>query len=1025
MDETGKIRSSKTESINRRSIRNMDAALKNSMIEALCGRYYALFMIGGETDTLDVMYMPDRYNEIVRETGGYESGKDYYCDNFVCEADRARVKRYTSLENLAATLDYNRTAEISYKTVDDRYMSARAVELKSPDAGERTFLLGIVKYEHELEEEQRITRNNDIITALAESYQVIYRVNLVTGAYEIILMNFDRSRFVDNFKSFFELEKNYIKNGVDILYLKDNAEEPSIENVKRRLKNSMEPMEAYYKEKSGRWLKLVVTPDKNYSEEQPYVIYAIQECEEQIKQETESIIDMTAVSKMYTLVLIIDEASDYCNCMYSQDRKIIAPGPGKYSDFINTMKKLIYEEDYYIFESLLGEAVPGSKNFVEREYRAEDSRGMVHFLSGFSTYVMLPEGGRKLLLVRNIDERAANKARINLLDDQTVMLRNALFALGDAYFGIYYCNLETGIISAAREEGAVNGLCARNDNYTSVMEKYISEYVSADDRDRVRRFTDLNNLKRAFAGEGQTLHCEFLMLTEGGCRWVSMDVHAIRFKGGKVNETVLALKDIHDERAAELKHKKELKTALMEAEKASKAKSEFLSNISHDLRTPMNAVIGMTDIALNHMEEHDRVKSCLTRIDTAAKYLLNLINDVLDMSYIESGKLTVNEENFSLPLLIHGIIGMMQQQVCAGGLNFTARTYNIQNEELFGDRVKLDRILTNVISNAVKYTAPGGTVKFTIEQKEDLSDKTACYVFRVEDNGCGMSREFVDKIYQPFEREHPVSHTEGTGLGMSITGKYVGMLGGKIDIDSEEGVGTAFEITLPFKYTDRKNSETFEKLAGDFDIIRYDNVTDDIIGSIKRTAASNSGRPIIVTGTYDAAVFEKEAYGAGMKAYIHEPVFLSDLEKLRLNTDVSIQDQHRKDSDKYDFTGKKILVVDDNVINADIAVDYLTDVHAICEIAADGKEAYDRIASGEYFDAVLMDVRMPVMNGCEAASRIRSLGGDYACKLPIIAMTANSFKQDIELTRKSGMDDHISKPMCSDTLYSVLKKYLS
>ena len=470
-----------------------------------------------------------------------------------------------------------------------------------------------------------------------------------------------------------------------------------------------------------------------------------------------------------------------------------------------------------------------------------------------------------------------------------------------------------------------------------------------------------------------------------------------------------------------------MKDALAKAENASKAKSEFLSNISHDLRTPMNAVMGMTDIALNHIGDMGRVKACLTRIDTAAKYLLSLINDVLDMSYIESGKMTVNEETFSLPQLVHGIIAILQQQAGDKTLEFSAVATGVTHEELVGDRLKLDQILTNVIGNAIKYTQSGGRVRLTIEQQE-ISAGTANYIFKVEDNGCGMSKEFCNRIFQPFEREYnkTIAATEGTGLGMSITGKYVQMLGGRIDIESEKNVGSKFTISIPFKYIDKALDVDIDKSMERFEIIHFNNVNDDLISRIKSTSMCNGGRPVVVAGTYDESYFDEDLYKAGMKAYVTEPVFLSDIKKIEQKIIEPGSDEDTgNDIVQYDFTGRRILVVDDNDINADIAVDYLEDVNAQCDTASNGKEAYDLIAGGTVYDLILMDVRMPVMNGYDATRAIRNLKTAYALSVPIVAMTANAFKEDIDATYECGMNDHITKPMSSDALYSILYRLLS
>ena len=347
----------------------------------------------------------------------------------------------------------------------------------------------------------------------------------------------------------------------------------------------------------------------------------------------------------------------------------------------------------------------------------------------------------------------------------------------------------------------------------------------------------------------------------------------------------------------------------------------------------------------------------------------------------------------------------------------------VTHEELVGDRLKLDQILTNVIGNAIKYTQKGGKVGLTIEQQE-TSAGTANYIFKVEDNGCGMSKEFCNRIFQPFEREYnkTTAVTEGTGLGMSITGKYVQMLGGRIDIESEKNVGSKFMISIPFKYIDKALDVDIDKSMERFEIIHFNNLNDDLISRIKSTSMCNGGRPVVVAGTYDESYFDEDLYKTGMKAYVTEPVFLSDIKKI---LEPGSDENTGNDIVQYDFTGRRILVVDDNDINADIAVDYLEDVNAQCDTASNGQEAYNLIAGGAVYDLILMDVRMPVMNGYEATRAIRNLKTDYALNVPIVAMTANAFKEDIEATYECGMNDHITKPMGSDALYSILYRLLS
>ncbi len=998
----------------------------NAVIDALCREYHSIFVIRYNTDTFSVMHMPERYENIIRRNYSYESGLIEYCNEIVCDKDRERIKHFGSLENIAAKLLEQSTIETTYQTVDYNWMAARYIEITSgTSTKERTFLLGIVKYDREMLEEQKTRRANEIITSLTESYQVIYRVNVITGEFEIILMNFENREFVDGFKDFFELEEYYKEHGVEKEFVSDIFTPLSNNMIKEHFMNSSESIEAFYKEKTGRWLKLVISPEKNYSNEYPYIIYAIKEAKEQIENKTRSIINTTAISKMYVLAMTIDMEAGIYECIHCDTKSELKLGKGRLSKFILLMKKLIYEEDFDTFKTLLYETNADTIGFNEREYRAEDEKGMVHFMNAFATYIYVPEGGRILLLVRNIDERAANRARIKSLNKDYDMARNMLYALGNSYFGIYYCNLESQQMIATRQGNDVKSIFRAEYKFDKVMKKYIAEKVLPEDRSKVTTFVQLDSIKKQLTNEGSMIFCEYQRSFADVFRWVRMELQAVKCSCGQAVEIILAFKDIHSEREAELRHKKELREALIAAELASEAKTQFLSNMSHDIRTPMNAVMGMTDIAIAHINDKEKVKSCLNKIDGASKHLLRLINEVLDMSYIESGKTVLNESNFLLSELMHSVVTLTQDQVKQKKQTFKASAINIRNEQVKGDRVRINQILINVVGNAIKYTPEGGTIFVSIEQKPDISKDYSEYIFTVKDNGIGMSEDFVRRIFQPFERENDstVSKVEGTGLGMTITRNLVEMMKGDIKVVSEPEKGSEFIITIPLKHLGQNRPQP-DNLNELYNIIFYETYQTDLVPMIKEASAKDS-RPVVVVGSYDITEFEREAKQAGMVWYITEPAFPSDFRKLSRDMCRTGEIIAENKKTTYDFTGKVFLIVDDNAINCDIACDYLEDVGASTETAANGQEAVDKVASGKIYDAILMDVRMPVLNGYEATTRIRKLGIESAEKVPIIAMTANAFTEDVIMSRQVGMNDYITKPIEVTILYSVIAKALS
>lgn len=514
-----------------------------------------------------------------------------------------------------------------------------------------------------------------------------------------------------------------------------------------------------------------------------------------------------------------------------------------------------------------------------------------------------------------------------------------------------------------------------------------------------------------------------------------------------------------------------------EAERANKAKSEFLSNMSHDIRTPMNGIIGMTAIASANIHDTAKVQDCLKKITLSGRHLLGLINDVLDMSKIESGRLSLNIEVISLRETMESIVNIVQPQVKSKGQHFDIFIKNIETEMVCCDDVRLNQVLLNLLSNAIKFTDQGGRINVYLSQEK--SPKGPEYVrclFRVKDNGIGMTEEFQKKMFETFTREDRARKIEGTGLGMSITRFIVEMMGGTIEVQSRQGEGSEFRITLDLERAEEKlgemilppwnilvidnnedqcesavtelreiginadwvtSGETALQMVeqqlgreGEYQVILLDWMMPGMCGlEIARHLRSLVGEefPILIISAYDWSDIEAEAREVGAVGFISKPLFKSNL-YMELSRFIGGHSEIEKElgTKEVHFENKRILLAEDNELNMEIAQEILSDVGLVMEWAENGKICTEMFSDSPegYYDAVLMDIRMPVMDGYEACSIIRAMKRKDA-GIPIIAMTADAFSEDMQRSQQAGMDEHVAKPIDIDKLYQVLGRYIS
>ena len=525
-----------------------------------------------------------------------------------------------------------------------------------------------------------------------------------------------------------------------------------------------------------------------------------------------------------------------------------------------------------------------------------------------------------------------------------------------------------------------------------------------------------------------------------------------------------------------------LQVAVEKAESANRAKSTFLSNMSHDIRTPMNAIIGFTTLALSNIDDTDRVKDYLGKTLASSNHLLSLINDVLDMSRIESGKIHLEEVEVNLSDVLHDLKTIVSGQIYAKQLELYMDAMDVTDEDVYCDKTRLNQILLNLLSNAIKFTPAGGTVSVRVRQLAGKVRGCGQYEFRIKDNGIGMSQEFAQKIFEPFERERTstVSGIQGTGLGMAITKNIVDMMGGTIEVQTAQGKGTEFTVCVPMRaQTEQRPVEKITELEGlkalvvDDDFNTCDSVTKMLVKVGMRAEWTLSGKeavlrarqsiemsdvyhayiidwrlpdmngievtrqirslhddtPIIILTAYDWSDIEVEAKAAGVTAFCAKPMFMSDLRE----TLMSALGQKPADAvqgllpeKNADFKGKHILLVEDNELNREIAQEILREYGFLVDSAENGAVAVEKVstaAPGSY-DLVLMDVQMPIMDGYTATRKIRALDDPARAKLPILAMTANAFDEDRRNALESGMNGFLSKPIVIDDLVQELRKIL-
>ena len=707
---------------------------------------------------------------------------------------------------------------------------------------------------------------------------------------------------------------------------------------------------------------------------------------------------------------------------------------------------------------------------------------LVIVIVALSAYIIIQRRRDKLakkILQEEMNEKFRLQDKILYDEKQRHRQDEMIRALSSDYRAVYYYNLDDN-----------EGVCYRSRRnthdeneiitpFSKMLEDYLNRSVVAGDLDNVLKFIKPEYLRERLRNE-KIISYRYLA-NQNNREYYEMIRVAKIDDNEEIHAVGVGFANVDEQTRETIAQNQILADALAQAQHANISKTTFLSTMSHDIRTPMNAIIGFTTMALRHFDNQAQVRDSLEKVLSSSNHLLGLINDILDMSRIDSGRVEIQEQECNLSELVHSLIHIIQPQIRAKQQQFHIDAFQVKNEYVYADQLKVNQVLINILSNAVKYTPATGTISFRISQFESDKPGYAKYEFRIKDNGMGMGKEFLKHIFDPFERDLSNTKTlgiQGTGLGMTITKKMVEIMSGTISVESELDKGSEFTVTLDLKlqenvkYLANGELEGLRALVVDDDFETCDSVTEilnklgvrsewttssreavfrakkalndkdpfnayivdwlmhemngiETVRQLRRVVGDNA--PIVILTAYDYSDIEDDARAAGVTEFCTKPLFISDLKKVlsRAVGNVAIEETP-DDLTETDFTGKRVLLVEDVEVNREIAKVVLAETGLSVDEAVDGADALQIFSRSEnnYYDLILMDVQMPKLNGYEATKKIRELDRADAKNIPIIAMTANAFEEDKANALNAGMNDHIAKPLDIAKLLSTLKKYL-
>lgn len=696
-----------------------------------------------------------------------------------------------------------------------------------------------------------------------------------------------------------------------------------------------------------------------------YAVLALQDVDERVKQEkilSQRDLQMAAILKSrFDIMTTVHLDSDECERFWLNEKaKPQNVGTGSYTHYYQqALETAICPEDLEAFRRVMEpghirEQAEKTQDYSEEICQYRLNRLPVQWLEQHVTYIRRDGQTLVNILGRDITgEKLQEEKRKKKAQEQA----NIIGSLSSMFFATYYVNLDKQILRSVMQLGEVKKVLGEERDYMTALRLYAENFVHPEDRADYLYTMSIRNLRQVLGPDQPFVTFAYRKRPEqagadpeeyGWIRATAVLAHAD--VEGRVTDIVYVAQDVTESKRKEMREHRALQAACQAANYANASKSEFLSHMSHDIRTPMNGIIGMTQIAAEHMDDRERVEDCLEKIRSSGTNLLALVNEILDMNEIESGNVDLAADSFRLSDLMKSVTDAILPEVQRRGLELRVACPQIIHEEVTGDWVRLRQVFLNILGNSVKFTPPGGLLELIVREREVRKYGCCSYEFVFTDNGVGMEKDFIPHIFEPFSREEDsrISRVEGTGLGMTIAQNIVRMMGGNIAVESTSGQGTQVMVTLFLKQQCQAGPE------GKPDIVKGEEVSDEI------------------------------------------------------------------------FRGNRVLLVEDNVINQEIAMEIIGATGASVECAPDGRAGLRRFGEMPegYFDLIFMDIQMPVMNGYEATRAIRKLSRGDALSVPIIALSANAYAEDIAASREAGMNEHMTKPLDVPQLISCMGRWL-
>ena len=1110
------------------AVEKVEDELSRAVINSLAHDYQYVFSINLEDGSFRTLKMAEIFSDMVTEQGGKEYSYAETTADYILKRvhpdDRARVAKDVSLLSLRETFRDKDELTGSYRVLVNgeihhfRYSFSKLANLNYIVAAFRNIDDLIAQHD----EEERRQREAEIAAqkqreeqlaifdALARNFKNVYMVDLQNDTARVLKLEDEHNDHeIDRFGGQeFEYEP-FVNRWIDSMVHPDDRE---------MLKAALSPAhlrEVFPKEEeyTGNYRQVIDGKTIHYQfktvlmEDKKRIIAGFQNVDAIIREHLEEERKRREVEQAYQKQL--EDQLKVVNTLTRSFRNVYIVDLAK-----QTMKVLkldnVYKSIYKIgdaqefpFDSVraiwLQTVLPEDREEIAETFTVESFRKLLaeqddasgyyrgdvdgkvhHFQYTISKVDGNPDKavlGYQIVdsiveehLAQERKEREQEEARLNAEH----AFNTVISSLSTIYSTILNANVDTHHYEVLNSIPLMYSVAGTEGNFDDTKQTIINNLMAPEFRPLMDVFLDLDTLKDRLKNTN-TVATEY---KSPSGQWLeSRFIARNRGEDGLVKDILYTARDITIEKERELTQQDQLSHALAAAQQANKAKSTFLNSMSHDIRTPMNAIIGFTALAQTHMDDQEAVRDYLGKISTSSTHLLSLINDVLDMSRIESGTVKLEEKPIHLPDLLHDLRTMIQGLVDSKNLNLFIDTQDVENEDVISDRLRLNQVLINIVGNAVKYTQPGGDIMIRLIEKPCSMKGYTTYEFTVKDNGIGMSKEFISHIFETFSRERSstVTGIQGTGLGMAITKNIVDMMGGTITAESEPGKGSLFTVTLnlrlasgPVKYqpipdllgaralvvdddlnTCRSVSKMLRdiqmrpdwtasgkeaivraqeaaELQDEYKVYIIDYLMPDMNGieTVRRIRRVISEEvPIIVLTAYDWTDFEQEAKEAGVTAFVSKPLFMSELRTV-LTMEEPHEDSKKKEEKHYDYNGKHVLLVEDNDLNREIATALLESAGIKVDCATDGTEAVDMMykAAEDEYDLIFMDIQMPKMDGYTATHEIRTLSNNKKANIPIVAMTANAFEEDRKKSLEAGMNGHITKPISMSDIAEALDK---